>query len=112
MFVYHGTADDVVPVSGSLDMVQAIEAAGGTKVQYTEFAGSGHGIWGVTFNLEDLYSQLKRCELSDRGIDPYAKPEEGKQTDLLPYVLAGGGALLLVAAVAVLLVMRKKKDAK
>lgn len=113
MFVYHGTADDVVPVSGSVEMVEAIEAAGGTKVRYTEFAGSGHGIWGVTFDEVDLYRELKRCKLSDRGIDPYATDEKGKkEKDILPYVLAGGGVLLLAAVVTTALTVKRKKRSK
>ena len=108
MFVYHGTADDVVPVSGSEEMVAAIEAAGGTKVRYTDFKGSGHGIWGVTFDQKDLYAELKKCKLTDRGIDPYAVKEEPKVYKMLPYILAGSGVLLVVGCI-VLVVKGKKK---
>ena len=66
MFVYHGTADLVVPVSGSEEMVAAIRSAGGTKVRYTAMEGRGHGIWGTVFSMGDLYSQLQKCKLSDR----------------------------------------------
>lgn len=113
MFVFHGTADDAVPVSGSVDMVEAIEAAGGTNVRYTEFVGSGHGIWGETFDQEDLYRELKKCKLSDRGIDPYATDEKGKkEMDILPYALAGGGVSLLAAAVTTGVKVKRKKRSK
>jgi predicted peptidase len=44
LWVHHGSADGVVPVSGSRDMVNALKAAGST-VQYTEYAGLGHNAW-------------------------------------------------------------------
>jgi predicted peptidase len=44
IWAFHGTKDNVVPVSGSRDMIQAIEAAGGHP-RYTEFPQSGHEIW-------------------------------------------------------------------
>ena len=111
MFVYHGTADEVVPVSGSVEMVEAIKAAGGTKISYTDFVGDGHGIWNLTFSQANLYSQLKRCKLTDRGIDPYAeKGDDGSK--LLPACLAGGGALAAVAVTVILLIKRKKKRSK
>ena len=109
MFVYHGTADATVPVSGSVEMVEAIEAAGGAKVQYTEFEGSGHGIWGITFDQKDLYSELKKCRLSDRGIDPYEIKEKPKENKMLPYILTGGAVLLVAAAVSAVLVVKGKK---
>lgn len=49
VWAFHGDKDDVVPVSGSRLMVQALRKAGG-NVKYTEFAGKGHHIW------EDVFS--------------------------------------------------------
>ncbi len=45
IWAFHGSADPVVPVSGSRDMIAALRAAGGHP-RYTEFAGVGHGVWG------------------------------------------------------------------
>ena len=112
MFVYHGTADDVVPVSGSEEMVNAIEAAGGTKVIYTEYAGSGHGIWGTVFDDGKLYRELKKCQLSDRGIDPYPQEREPGDTQLLLYILPGTAALLVATAIATVLMIRRRKQSK
>lgn len=110
MFVYHGTADDAVPVSGSADMVAAIEAVGGTQVHYTEYGGSGHGIWGQVFALEDLYRELKKCKLSDR-YEPQTEPEpEG--FDLMAYLPhAAAGVGVIVVAVIVFLLIKKKRKA-
>lgn len=107
MFVFHGSHDETVPPKGSLDMVQAIEAAGGTLVQYTEFAGAGHGIWGNVFAMEKLYKDLQKCELSDRYV-----PEEPEAEFPMQYVIIGAAAVVVVLAlVVVLVILRKKKKA-
>ncbi len=66
LFVFHGDKDDAVPVSGSRDTVQAIKDAGGTKVEYVEYAGAGHGIWNDAFATEGLLEKLLNQRLSDR----------------------------------------------
>ncbi len=66
LYVFHGDADDAVPVSGSRDTVQAIKDAGGTKVEYVEYAGAGHGIWNQAFATEGLLEKLLQQRLSDR----------------------------------------------
>lgn len=118
MFVFHGTADDTVPISGSADTVSAIQAAGGTKVVYEEFAGSGHGIWGQVFMRDNLYSQLKSCKLTDRYPDIFNEKVEVDNTDpteptndLIYYILVGVG-VVVVALVVVLIVFGKKKSGK
>lgn len=112
MFVYHGTDDDTVPFSGSEEMVAAIEAAGGTKVQFVEFDGVGHGIWGQVFNLESLYKELKKCKLSDRYVaEPEPEPVQ-KSPNVLAYIVYGAAGVVAVAAVAVVLVLIRKKKKK
>ncbi len=114
MFVYHGGQDDTVPVSGSTDMVEAIEAAGGTKVQYTEYGEAGHGIWGQVFQIEKLYKDLQKCKLSDRYA-PVEEPEPEQPQpflQLLPYILIGMVAVLAVVFVLVLVGGKKKKKDK
>ena len=66
LYVFHGDADDAVPVSGSRDTVQAIKDAGGTKVEYVEYKGAGHGIWNQAFATEGLLEKLLQQRLSDR----------------------------------------------
>jgi predicted peptidase len=48
IWTFHGDADDVVPVAGTREMVNALRAAGGAP-KYTEYPGGGHGIWGNAF---------------------------------------------------------------
>jgi predicted peptidase len=50
IWAFHGSADPTIPVSGSRQMIAAIEAAGGHP-RYTEFAGQGHGVWGFVYSL-------------------------------------------------------------
>ena len=116
MFVFHGTADDAVPVSASADTVNAIVAAGGTKVVYEEFAGSGHGIWGHVFARDELYTKIKTCKLTDRYPDIFDVKEEVDETqptdDLLYYILAGAGVVLVVLIVVLVVCGKKRKQAK
>ncbi len=50
---FHGSADDVVPVSGSRDMINAIRLSGGSP-KYTEFVGAGHVIWDAAYSNAEL----------------------------------------------------------
>ncbi len=109
MFVYHGAADEAVPVSGSTDMVSAIEAAGGTQVRYTEYGSAGHGIWGQVFQLEDLYKQLQRCSLSDRYSEPQQTDEPNVLTAYLPYIFVGVAVVVTVSVVVILICVSKNK---
>jgi predicted peptidase len=53
IWIFHGDADDVVPVAESRGMAAALEAIG-ADVRYTEFPGVGHGAWGPAYGLEEL----------------------------------------------------------
>ena len=61
--VFHGSADSVVKVKRSRDMVAAIRSAGGTKISYTEFPGVDHNSWTATYadhdNLRWLFSRSR-----------------------------------------------------
>ena len=48
IWVFHGSADPVVPVSNSRLMVNSLKAAG-AKVIYTEYPGVGHDSWNNAF---------------------------------------------------------------
>ncbi|MCU0380276.1 MAG: prolyl oligopeptidase family serine peptidase [Chitinophagaceae bacterium] len=62
VWVFHGDADPVVPVSLSRNMVQALKGAG-AKVKYTEYPGVGHDSWNNALREKDLmpwiFSQKK-----------------------------------------------------
>lgn len=53
VWAWHGDADDVVPVSRSRVMIEAIRRAGG-KPRYTELAGVGHDSWTPAYNSREL----------------------------------------------------------
>jgi predicted peptidase len=44
-WIFHGGKDAVVPVTESRRMVEAIKAAGGKLVRYSEYEGVGHNVW-------------------------------------------------------------------
>lgn len=48
IWVFHGDADNVVPVTASRQMVAAINKAGGHP-RYTEYRGAGHDVWTRAF---------------------------------------------------------------
>jgi predicted peptidase len=50
IWAYHGVADTTVPVSYTDDMVNAIKAVHGTKIEYTRVAGVGHSGWETFYN--------------------------------------------------------------
>lgn len=61
--IYHGDADNIVPVEGSRQAYKALKAAG-ADVKYIEFPGVNHGSWTPAFNdlelMDWLFSQKKK----------------------------------------------------
>lgn len=55
--IFHGDADDVVPVEASRQAYLALKAAG-ADVEYIEFPGCGHGSWNPAFCLPDFMKWL------------------------------------------------------
>lgn len=55
IWVFHGDADNVVPVTLSKNYVEAIEKAGGKKVKLTTYPGVGHDSWTQTYKNKELY---------------------------------------------------------
>ena len=56
IWAFHGTEDGAVPFSASIEMVEAIKKAGGTKVRFTSLEGIGHNCWSSAYATPDLYS--------------------------------------------------------
>lgn len=54
---FHGTADTVVLPSGSIDMVEAVNKAGG-KAELTLYEGVGHDSWVQAYEQTDLIEWL------------------------------------------------------
>jgi len=133
LFVFHGDADDAVPVSGSRDTVQAIRDAGGELVQYVEYPGKGHGIWNDAFAHPGMLRELLTYKLSTRypveeseeesleeslaesaeASVPSAEPQESSAaeegTSPLGWIIALSALAVIVLVTVVLLVLKKKK---
>lgn len=62
-WLFHGTADRVVPVSESRQMVEALHAVKG-NVRYSEYEGVGHNVWFKAFAEKELMPWLLAQRLS------------------------------------------------
>lgn len=56
-WVFHGAADDTIPVTKSREMVAALKKAGGNP-KYTEFPGVGHVSWDRAYATPGLWKWL------------------------------------------------------
>ena len=57
VWIFHGGADDTVPVEGSRKLNDALKAAGG-NVRYTEYPGVGHNSWDKAYAEPELMPWL------------------------------------------------------
>ena len=57
IWVFHGDADNVVPVEKSRVMVEALKKHG-SKVKYTEYPGVNHNSWSKTYDNQEVYDWL------------------------------------------------------
>jgi predicted peptidase len=64
IWAWHGVEDRVVPVERSVEMVEAIKAAGGTKVRFTSLEHIGHASWQAAYQSSDLYQWFDRQKAS------------------------------------------------
>jgi len=55
IWVWHGAEDAAVPVQKSIDMVEAIKKAGGTKIRFTTLEHIGHNSWEAAYATPELY---------------------------------------------------------
>lgn len=60
VWAFHGSADPVIGVSGSRDLVAAIRGLGGQQVRYTEYEGVGHNCWDRALAEPELLEWLFR----------------------------------------------------
>jgi predicted peptidase len=58
IWVFHGEKDTVVKPIRSRMMVEALKAAGSSKVKYTEYPNVGHNSWTPAFREPDLLPWL------------------------------------------------------
>lgn len=57
IWAFHGDKDGAVPVERSRTMVEALKKVDG-NIQYTEYAGAGHGIWNTVFETKEMIEWL------------------------------------------------------
>lgn len=57
VWAFHGESDDVVPVKRTVEMVEAVNANGGSA-KMTIYPGVGHDSWVNAYNEEELYKWL------------------------------------------------------
>ena len=55
IWVFHGDQDKAVPISKSIEMVDAIRAAGGKQVRFTTLETVGHNSWSAAYATPELY---------------------------------------------------------
>jgi predicted peptidase len=64
VWIFHGGADDVVPVQGSRKMAETLKLTGNQNVKYTEFEGVGHGSLENAFRETALFEWLGKQRLA------------------------------------------------
>ena len=64
IWAFHGDQDKAVPFKRSVDMYDAIKAAGGTKMRFTSLENIGHNCWSAAYATPELYSWMNRQKRS------------------------------------------------
>ncbi|MEK6248249.1 MAG: prolyl oligopeptidase family serine peptidase [Planctomycetales bacterium] len=65
IWVWHGNQDRVVPFQRSVEMVEAIQAAGGTRIKFTSLESIGHNCWSAAYASPELYTWMARHSRSE-----------------------------------------------
>ncbi len=63
-WVFHGARDEAVPLSQSVNMVEALKKAGGSP-KFTIYPEAEHDCWTETYNNPELYKWLLQQKRSD-----------------------------------------------
>lgn len=110
IYVFHGEEDKVVLVREARNMVEAIKAAGGTKIQYVEYKKMGHDIVDSAMAKSGLLDWLFSQKLSDRytdtaqyGISAYMRGESLNNIQNSSQTKASGNpytAIIIASSVA------------
>jgi len=69
IWCFHGSADHNVPVQRSRELVQAVQAAGGT-IKYTEYSEGGHDIWQRVYANPAVWRWLLAQKREPHGATP------------------------------------------
>ena len=60
IWVFHGDKDKAVPIERSIEMVDAIKKAGGTKILFTTLEEVGHNSWSPAYATPQLWQWLDK----------------------------------------------------
>jgi len=99
---FHGSADTVVPPSGTREMYAAIRREGGEDITYIEYDGVTHGSWFPAYEDGDNLRWLFSNSLEDRR----KKAERKKK---ITKVAATGGIVGAILSAVIIAVSKKKK---
>jgi predicted peptidase len=64
LWVFHGDQDTAVPFHRSVEMVEAIRAAGGERVRFTTLEHVGHNSWSAAYATPELYDWFDKQRAS------------------------------------------------
>ena len=59
IWTFHGDQDGAVPYQRTVDMVDAIKAAGGTKIRFTGLEHFGHNTWSAVYATPAVYQWME-----------------------------------------------------
>lgn len=65
-WVFHGDKDTAVPVQRSIEMVDALKAAG-NDAKFTRYPEAGHDSWTETYNNPELYEWFLKHKLAQKS---------------------------------------------
>ncbi len=60
IWVFHGDQDKAVPIQKSVDMVEVIKQAGGTKIRFTSLEHIGHNCWSAAYATPELFEWIAK----------------------------------------------------
>lgn len=70
IWVFHGDQDRAVPYAKSVEMVEAIRAAGGKSIRFTSLEHIGHNCWSAAYETPELYQWLNQHKLGAESPRP------------------------------------------
>lgn len=59
IWAFHGDQDGAVPYSKSIEMVDAIKSAGGTKIRFTGMEHFGHNTWSAVYATPEVFQWME-----------------------------------------------------
>jgi predicted peptidase len=65
IWAWHGTEDAAVPFQRSVEMVEAIKKAGGTKIRFTTLEHIGHNSWSAAYATPELFDWFNQHALPE-----------------------------------------------